>query len=605
MTPPRRDATTNVVPPGSRVSRRGFLELLGLAGAAGAAGAMGLASPLGAQTAAVGGGAALPPGYAPGWPDGVMSGDPQPDGTVLWTRVADPGVADDVPIVWEVAEDAAFGTVVAGGMVAAGSATGRTAKVVVTGLASDRWYHYRFSAAGSTSPAGRLRTAPGTGASPDSLTLAWCSCQQRSSLFVAQRAIANEPDLDLWMHLGDYVYVNDVTTLSLDDYRSMYRLWRTDADLRLVQAQLPTVAVWDDGEFYNGIDRTGDPTRLANAMTAWVENFPIVPPGGDPTRIHRSIRWGDLVDLVMIDTRQYRDPAIDATDTRTPEGAAIFDPSRTTLGTAQRAWLLDQLDTSAARWRALGNSYNFGMWRLDDLDDGTRPLPPGVHQNEGIYAPNEAWDDYWAEREAILEHLAANGIDNTVSLSGHTHIWIASALSPDPDDVSSPLVGYDFTCGSLTSDPDVIGQAVGNGSTPQDAYAFYRNVSEKSREINPWQAYVNFHNFGYGVATFTRDELVVEYKAIDVHDDGADPTLLARFVLPSGDPCAMSVEYFDEPLYNGATAAPTPVPHLPWQAPCQAVQPPTTTTTADTTTTTAAPGGTAAQPVTANPSFTG
>jgi alkaline phosphatase D len=330
--------------------------------------------------------------------------------------------------------------------------------------------------------------------------------------------------------------------------------------------------MFDDGEFYNGVDSGGPPARLAAGLQAWFEHFPIVPPPGEPTRAHRSFPWGDLAEVWVIDTRQHRDPAVDPIDTRTPEGAVIFDPARTTLGAAQRAWLEGGLAASSRRWKSIGSTYNFGLWRLQDLDEPW-PRPAGVHPQEGVYAPNEGWDDYWYEREGLLRFLHDNRIDNVNVYSAHTHIWIASALKPDIDDPTAPLVGYDFTAGSLTADPDVIAQSVDEGSTAEDAYTFYRNTSEASRIQNPHQAYVNFHNFGYGVATIEPGRTVVEYKAVDVYDPDAEPAVLARFTVPDGDPCAMTVEYFDEPFYNGPGPV-TPVPHRPWAAPCAATPPP-------------------------------
>ena len=222
--------------------------------------------------------APLPP---PGVPDpapfldGVLAGDPAPDGSVIWTRVAAPPGGADVPVLWTVAEDAGFTTLRAGGLAVASASGGHTISVAVTGLDPDRWYHYRFEAAGPdgvqvASRTGRLRTAPAPGSSPDRLRFAFASCQQiNDSWFVAHRAAAAEPDLDFFMHLGDYVYVSDTDTQSLDDYRDAYRRWRRQPYLRDLHAALPVVAMWDDGEVYNGVYATDDPQRLEHAKQAW------------------------------------------------------------------------------------------------------------------------------------------------------------------------------------------------------------------------------------------------------------------------------------------------------------------------------------------------
>ena len=610
--------TTNVVPAGMPVSRRTFVSLLAAAGLTSlvAAGPVASAARLGARD--------LPPGYVPAYPDGVMAGDPRPDGAVIWTRLAGPAQPADLPVRWEVALDPDFTEIAAGGSATASAEGAFTVKVLVEGLRPDRWYHYRFVTGDEVSRTGRLRTAPEPGCLPERLTFAWVSCQQRSSLFVAHRAMTQEPDLDFVMHLGDYVYVNDQGTITLDQYRERYELWKSDPLLQDLQAHLPMVAMWDDGEFYNGVDRTGDPTRLAAARRAWLDHFPVVPPAAEPSSVHRRFAWGDLADLFVLDLRQYRDPAVDPTDTRTPEGAVIFDPSRTTLGAEQKAWFTDGLRTSGGRWRLVGNSYNFGLWRLVDLDDEW-PRPPGVHPNEGVYAPNEAWDDYWAERKELLELVRDEGIENFVSVSGHTHIWIAGSLNPDVDDPTSADVGFDFTCGSLTADPDLIRQRVEAGSTPEAAYALFQSVAAASTTVNPWQAYLNFINHGYAMATVTPDEMVVEFKGINTFDPDATPFLLARFTVATGSTTMVS-EIFDAPCFDCA-AGPAGTPSNPIDQAddlsCATEAPPPTTTVPDpsstttTTTTTsevrpsdapvqpAGDGVVAAEAVTGTPRFAG
>ena len=584
--PRRRDGQVpNVLAGRSPVSRRRFLELLGTAGVGLAA-----APVLGAGVA--GGGPAtavgppLPPGYVPTYPDGVLSGDPAPDRAVIWTRMGRPSGGDDVGVLWEVAEAPDFAVIVAGGVATAVAGSDHTLKVPVSGLGSDRWYWYRFTAGTTPSPVGRLRTAPAPGASPDRLKFAWSSCQQRTkSLYVAHTAIQNEPDLDFWMHLGDYIYVSDSGTITLDDYRSDWHKFKGNTRLQDLQAHLPTVAVWDDGEFYNGVDSTGPAARLAAAKQAWLENFAVVPPGSDPTRIYRELSWGDLADVLMIDTRQYRDPAVEASDdTRTPEGAVMLAEGRTTLGATQKAWLKERLGMTDAVWKLIGNSYNLAPTRMEDLDPGP-PRPIGIKRNEGVYFSNEAWDDYNAERRELLQHLVDEGIANVISVSGHTHVFIASYLIPDYDDPASPLAAFDFTCGSLTADPDVIEQAA--PTPPAEARTFYRNLERVGLGINPWLAHLNFIEQGYGVIEVTPERAVVEFKIIDTYDAEAEPRVGMRFVIERDSP-VFSVAGFED---------------LTWQVPPYAPpEPPTTTTTQPPTSTTTTPPTTGS---TVDPTSTG
>lgn len=558
---------TNVVTPGTAVTRRRFLELLAATGA----GAMVVSS--GASAAAA---SWLAPAGEVGaasatvFPSGVMAGDPTPTGSVLWTQVSRPANGATVPVTWEVATDASFGTVVAGGAADALDSFGHCVKVAVGGLAADRWYHYRFTAGDTTSTIGRLRTAPAAGSTPDQLRFAWASCQQRSSPYTAHRRIADEPDLDYWIHLGDYVYVSDGSTLTVDNYRGVYATFKSNADLQALQAAVPTVAMYDDGEFVNGVHRGIPAERLAAALQVWFEQFPVIPPDTEATRAHRHLNWGNLVETFMLDVRQYRDAEVPEGDTFSAADRERFNPERTTLGAAQRQWLADGLTGSDATWKVLGNPYNFAMWRL-----GPKVVPRGeqrftsdfrdlnnVHLNQGAYAPNEAWDDFWFERRQLLNLIAAAGVDNVISVSGHTHIWLADVVQPDPDDPNSPVVAFDFTCGSLTADPDFANLNFGGISFGGNADAAYPNLQRVARAIegqNPWKAYVNFINQGYGVATFTPGQVVIEFKAVNTYDPDAAADVLARFTIADGAR-RMRVELWPAPCYTcSPTTPPTPV----------------------------------------------
>jgi alkaline phosphatase D len=528
----------NLIPGRRAVSRRRFFELLGGVGAGA------LVAPTLDGGPAAGGGGPLPPGYTPTYPDGVMAGDPRPDGSVIWARLGAPAGGEPIDLVWEVSADPGFATVDAGGIVTAAAAANWSVHVAVDSLDPDAWYHYRFLAGGHASPAGRLRTSPRTDATPDVLRFAFASCQQRNrSFYSAHRAIAAEPDLDFFMHLGDYIYVHDTATLTLDDYRARYASFKANPWLQQVQQRVPLVAMFDDGEFYNGIDSTGDPARLAAAHQAWFETMPVIGPAADPVRAWRTLPWGDLADVLMLDVRSYRDPAVEATDTTTPEGAEMLAPGRTTLGAEQRAWLLDELAGSTAAWRLLGNPYNMAMVRVADLDPGP-PRPPDVPPGAGVYFPNEAWDDYQWERRLILEHIRDEEIPNVVSVSAHTHVWIASHMSPDPDDPSQPVVAYDFTTGSLTADPDLLeGSADVAGSI-----ATYLAIARASSAINPWHTFVDFLRFGYSVVTVEPCATTVEFKAVNVYDEDAEPLTMARFRVHSGAE-AMQTEFFAAPAW--------------------------------------------------------
>lgn len=508
------------------VDRRRFLELLvGLGvGAAvvplaacsdGGGGGTGEARGGGSSTTQGSTAPGAPAGYTATWPDGVVAGDPRPDGAVIWTRLGPPEGGEDLGVLFEVADDDTFATIAAGGVVTASPDGFHTAKTVVDGLEPDRWYHYRFTVGTDTSPVGRLRTAPRRDASPERLRFAFGSCQQRNdSLYVAHRALAAEEDVAFFVHLGDYIYASDDGDLTLDDYRRRYAEFKANPLLQELQARVPLVAMFDDGEFYNGVDATGDPDRLAAARRAWFETMPVVPGADDVA--YRSVPWGRLADVPVIDTRSYRDPAIEPSDVRTPEGAEMLAPGRTTLGATQKAWLFDLLRSSSAAWRFLASTYNLAPWRL----------------GPDVYVPNEAWDDYWVERDEVAALLGDEGITNTVVCSAHTHVWIAAHLHRDVLDPTTPAVAFEVTAGSLTADPDLLDGF--EGAARDAERAKFRALEEASLEANPWQRYLNLIDQGYVLVDVTPEETVLECRLVDPFDPEARAAVGARFRVANG-----------------------------------------------------------------------
>ncbi len=508
--------------------RREFVRILGAAGAA-----VGVAGQL-----AFPGEAHAGENSGAFFPDGIKSGDPTPRSAVIWTRVEDSVVRESVPVVWSVADDADMQAVVCGGIVVADASTGFNVTVEVEGLKPDRWYHYRFEVSGKHSVVGRLRTAPKKNSRPAHLRYAFASCQQRNnSFYVAHRAIAKE-NVDFLMHLGDYIYVNDFATLTVDDYRAVYRRFHSNPDLQAMHAAVPLVAVWDDGEFYNGVDRTGDPQRLANARQAWFEAMPVARKK-DPDRTYRRIRWGNLADILLLDTRQYRDPEVPANstfadvlgaqDTTLPGGAEMFAEDRTTLGARQLRWLQRRLRRSKATWKVLGSSYDMAPWKLVDYDTPElRAENPDLQRNGGLYVSNEAWDDYQFERRKLMTYIADNEVDNVMVSAGHTHFYKASNIQPDFDDEASPITATEFVTGSLTADPPATEIA------PLELLKLAETIMLGANE--PYLRHVDLLNQGYVVVDVTPEETIVEFRVIDTLDPDAEARTEGRFRVRAGIP---------------------------------------------------------------------
>jgi alkaline phosphatase D len=195
---------------------------------------------------------------------GVASGDPLPDGAVIWTRVtptptATPGSGrgPTVTVRWQVAADPDFRRVVRRGEFTTGPSRDHTVKLDVTGLDPATWYHYRFSYDGVRSRVGRLRTAPRRRATPDHLRFGVVSCANlQAGWFSAYRHLARRDDLHAVLHLGDYLYEygpgeygygqanEDVRPhdpahemVSLADYRRRHAQYKTDPDLQDLHAR--------------------------------------------------------------------------------------------------------------------------------------------------------------------------------------------------------------------------------------------------------------------------------------------------------------------------------------------------------------------------------
>ncbi len=306
---------------------------------------------------------------------GVASGDPEPGGVVLWTRLAPRPLAPDgrggmpdraVPVRWEVAHDEKFRAVVRHGVELARPKFAHSVHVEVEGLEPNRVYFYRFKAGGEISAVGRTRTAPSPNASLAGMSFAFASCQQyEHGYFTAYERMAEE-DLDLVVHLGDYIYEygpneyvaaggnvrrhigEEITTLA--DYRRRHALYRGDEDLQAAHAAFPWIVTWDDHELENNYadeisEKDTEPDqkmevfleRRANAYQAYYEHMPLrrtsIPSGPD-MRIYRRLTYGNLAEFNVLDTRQYRSdqPCGDGFPADCP---GRFDPNQTITGAEQ------------------------------------------------------------------------------------------------------------------------------------------------------------------------------------------------------------------------------------------------------------------------------
>jgi len=438
---------------------------------------------------------------------GIGSGDPASDGVVLWTRLAPDPLAIDglggmppvpVKVDYEVANDDRFRSVVRRGSVLATPDLGHSVHPELHGLAPDRGYFYRFRAMGEISPIGRTRTAPVHTATPREVNFAFASCQQwQAGFYTAYDHMATE-DLDLVVHLGDYIYENGVTTnprgvtldpafaaetVELARYRMQYGLYKSDPSIQKAHANFPWIITFDDHEVENNwasdisqIDTEPDQDRAvfrqrrARAFQAMYENQPFrlaQLPAGPDARMYRRLPYGRLADFIIIDTRQYRDDQ-PCGDGQSAGCAERSDANRTILGAEQRAWLLDRLTGSTARWKVLGNQAPMGQ---TDLDPG-----------EATEVFLDPWDGYVADRNTVLSTVHDRGIDNLVVITGDRHQNYAWDLRRDFADPNSPTVASEFVGTSITTG--------GNGADMTDGGRTLLAANPHMKFFNSQRGYV-------------------------------------------------------------------------------------------------------------------
>ncbi|MEJ8277542.1 alkaline phosphatase D family protein [Pseudonocardia spirodelae] len=421
---------------------------------------------------------------------GVASGDPTPDGMVLWTRLAPEPDAEDglagmpdraVEVEWEVAEDEGFTRVVRRGTETATRELAHSVHAEPVGLAPGREYFYRFRADGHLSPAARTRTAPAAGAAAASLTVATASCARfGAGHFTAYRAMAADAP-DLVVFLGDYFYESDSRRVrdpgpgeptDLTGYRRTHAHQRSDADLRAAHAAAPWVVVWDDHEVVNDWKGAG-PDRRRAAARAYYEHMPLRAasvPRGPQMQLFRRVRWGSLATLHVLDTRQYR-----------MRGSM--------LGAEQERWLLGGLKDSQAGWDVLAQQVYFAPRRGGK--SGT-------------------WGEFTGSRERVVRGWTEAGVRNAVVLTGDEHVHHANEI-PGADD---RIAGTELVTTSVTSGGDGDGGSPGGGSS----------VWSMDRR-------------GYVLATFTPAQLRADFRTVaKVSEPDAAVRTAASFVVPDREP---------------------------------------------------------------------
>lgn len=466
---------------------------------------------------------------------GVASGDPLSDRVILWTRVSPAAGQPTVNVDYVVASDAGFANIVSRGRIKTNPARDYTVKVDAAGLSPNTTYYYRFNAEGLDSPIGRTRTLPvGTA---DRLRIAVVSCSNVAyGYFNVYRRIAERADLDMVVHLGDYIYeygsgqygnvrpcepANEIVTLT--DYRTRHAQHKRDADSQEMHRQHPMVAIWDDHETANNSWKDGAENhqpategewsvREANALQAYYEWMPVrIVDATNPRKNNRSYAVGNLVDLVMLEERLTARSLQLTTNINNPSGyfvqsGAYADPTRQMLGTEEENWLAAQLRGSTAKWKLIGQGVMFAQLKA---------VAGANAAGGGVFLNSDQWDGYQPARDRVYAMIKGDAthaaVPNVVILTGDIHSSWAADLSQDPNNPDVTTGGYNPLTGEGSRAVEFVGTSVTSPGVSDPTGA----VAQGLMTINPHFKYINLEKRGYMLLDVTAERALCEWWHVD------------------------------------------------------------------------------------------
>lgn len=535
-----------------------------------------------------------PPSFNPDWAPffhGVASGDPLGDRVIIWTRLTpDDMESGAFDVSWRVATDPRLENIVQTGVATTDASVDFTIKVDVTGLSAGTTYYYGFSHEGKNSLTGRTQTSPGPG-NVEQLRFGVVSCSNyQAGYFNAYRHLSQRNDLDAIIHLGDYIYEyadgaygeEDLMTerpldpsqeiITLEEYRTRYSTYRLDTNLIRAHQQAAFITVWDDHETANDSYRDGAQNHTEGEEGSWEDRkaagkrayFEWMPIRDQEDRsVYRKIQYGDLMDLILLDTRlEGRQQQLDDVTSE-----AINDENRTILGTTQKQWLLDQLSNSTAKWKVIGQQVVFSEFNVGwtSLADNT---PGGYYAIESFFL--DIWDGYPTERTQILDHIRDNSIDNVVILTGDFHSSFAFDVADHPVDISlqedptfgmvpfhSPNENYDRETGAGAVAVEFATPSITSANFDENGgitlatilQVQMNNTIQPNADLNignpnPHMKYVDLIKHGYFILDIKADKTQADW----FHTDILNPNASDSF----------SKAWFTNNQANHLTEAPTP-----------------------------------------------
>ena len=481
---------------------------------------------------------------------GVASGAPRPDGFVLWTRLApDPMSTDpetpggmsggDVSVAYEIATDDAMVNIVRRGDAVAERKFAHSVHLDVGGFEPGRSYWYRFKSGDAVSPVGRAITLPASGRRLTRCASASCPAPTTSTVISRPTAISPTKTLTLSCFLATISTTRSRTinrscagtaTASsvrrCPTYRNRYAQYRLDPDLQRLHARVPSLVTWDDHEVENDYaDQWSqwfvEPARFlqqrAAAYQAFYEHMPVRPilshPEGPVMRVYDRFTFGSLIEISMIDGRQYRSREACygppnkggghvETNASCPER---LDPGRSMMGFAQESWLGSALAHTKAQWNVIAQDVLMAQYK--EIQNGV----------EGFWTDD--WDGYPANRTRLLKRIADTRVSNPVVIGGDVHSFFANDLKLDFDDSASPVVATEFVGTSISS------------------YALPYEVLAQTLPDNPHVHFFESRKRGYVSVDLDRKAMQVRMRVVsDAHDPNADISTLKAFVVENGRP---------------------------------------------------------------------
>ncbi|KTG09421.1 alkaline phosphatase [Haloprofundus marisrubri] len=514
------------------------------------------------------------------FPQSVASGGPTPSGVILWTRIAPEVFDTDSQLAVRVATDETLEHAVFDGVVtddASIRAHDYTVKIDFDGrLDADTTYYYQFVYDGVASRVGRCRTLPDPETTPESVRFAVLACQNYLNGYYPALHYVAEEDVDFLVHVGDFIYESsdghfkglgsydysdrelsfpsgNGRVHTLDDYRYLYRTYRSDRFMQEALESHTLIAGWDDHELVNDVywDRrtdapSGDHPRsddpefmtelVADAMHAWWEYMPArvtYDPEGESLqerfRLWRSFEFGDLLTLVLTDERLFRDPPREAIPTPDNVGPQYEPPGRTMLGEQQRDWLVDTITGSESTWTVWADEVLTVPFRL-----GSGPL--------SLYPVQGGWDGYTRERQRITEAIGAADVDNFVTLTGDMHCYIAAYQQTSyPGRVSGgegvaqgDRIGVEFMTPAITSLNVAEALHLTRGWRGRITEPL---LTKLITAMNPHIEFFDSHNWGYSVVEFTPENCTYVGHAVDkrTNEETADHDVVTAYRVREGE----------------------------------------------------------------------